>query len=137
MLITDISRFLLKSAKLAEDNIRDFLEDFANKSKEEIKGYAPVDKGDFQEAWGVTRVSRINNGFSVKVHNDKIYASAIEFGSSPGGKPWPNPGPKTAMKGGRIFSTQAIGGTINKVFNERTINAFTKDLVKEIMRAFK
>jgi hypothetical protein len=41
------------------------------------------------------------------------YWKPLEYGSAPGEKPWPNPGPKTRRgKGGRIFSKQAPSGFV-------------------------
>ena len=42
------------------------------------------------------------------------YWAPCEFGSRRGGRPWPNPGPRTVASGGRVYSSQAPGGFVFK-----------------------
>jgi hypothetical protein len=46
------------------------------------------------------------------------YWATVEFGSTPGEKPWPRPWKRTKEKDGRIFSKQAPGGFANKYFQK-------------------
>lgn len=107
---------------------------FALKATDRLKQAAPVDKGDFKASWAANRnVSSRgggNNLASAQITNSKSYAVAIEEGSVPGSQPWPKAsGVKTVIgPGGRIFSTQAVGGTINFIITD----ASGRDLAERI-----
>ena len=66
----------------------------------------PIDEGDAINSW--TPVNRDNTRLSFML--DVPYGQALDIGSTPGAKPWPNPGPKTALYKGRIFSDQVSDG---------------------------
>jgi hypothetical protein len=97
---------------------------FALKSVERLKQAAPVDKGDYKASWAANRnVSARgigNNIASAQITNSKVYGVAIEEGSVPGETPWPRAsGVKTVVgPGGRIFSSQAVGGTLKFIITD-------------------
>jgi len=102
-----------------------------------LKGLAPVDKGDLKEAWDEDGFTETPISISTHISNDLIYAPVIERGSKPGYKPWPTAREKTVQRNGRIWSTQAIGGTLDKVVNNRSATLIMKDVGKAIVRAFR
>jgi hypothetical protein len=64
--------------------------------------------GTAKMAW--TQPVSIGSG-EVTFSNDLPYICALEYGSIPGSRPWPNPGPRTMFAGeGNIYSRQAPGG---------------------------
>lgn len=130
--ISQIAKYIVESAAKADVRVTDSFEDFMAVFHADLKMLAPVDKGDFRESWESSII-----GSSATFSNRQPYAAAIEFGSAPGYDPWPSPGQKTTVSGGRIYSTQAVGGTINKVFDEKAVNAFAEKLAKSIVGAFK
>jgi len=107
---------------------------FALKSVDRLKQAAPVDKGDFRASWvanrNVSSRGAGNNLASAQITNSKKYAVAIEEGSVAGKQPWPKAsGVKTVIgPGGRIFSSQAVGGTLNFIITD----ASGKDLAEKI-----
>ena len=87
----------------------------------------------------------------MSIKNRKIQAVAIEGGSESGEFPWPSPTkgrkrvpvngrlpkklpPKTVMSKGRIWSTQAVGGTISKVITEKQINNICVGISKTVIQ---
>lgn len=134
--VNGLAQYIKRFGERADRNIFNTFESFVRFFEEDLKSKAPVDKGDFKEGWH-SETSRGMDQISAQISNDKVYASAIEFGSSPGEKPWPSPGPKTVMSNGRIFSSQAVGGTIEKTFDKENINDFAETIAKSILRAFK
>ncbi len=111
---------------------------FALKSVDRLKQAAPVDKGDFRASWAANRnVSSRgagNNLASAQITNSKKYGVAIEEGSVVGKQPWPKAsGVKTVMgPGGRIFSSQAVGGTLNFIITDASANDLAKKIADNI-----
>ena len=136
MKLEQLASYLTKSAKGAEIELAKEVKKSLREFVDDLKENAPVDTGKFKDSWSYD-VSVTGKGIKSIVSNDMVYASAIEFGSAPGEKPWPNPGPKTVMSGGRIFSSQAVGGTIEKTFNDANMQKFAEKLADAILRAFK
>lgn len=137
MKLNEIKRYIIQSGKNADKNLLISFNEFINISKAELESFSPVDKGDFKKSWKVLGTIKSQNRISTTIESNSPYAAAIEYGSAPGSKPWPNPGEKTVMSNGRIFSTQAVGGVIGKVFDDDKINSFVKELANTITKAFK
>ena len=137
MKINELKKDIIKSGKLSDNNVYKALQSFLVLVEKDLRDRAPVDSGDFRDSWESTPVTKGNNKLSAKILNSEIYASAIEFGSAPGEKPWPSPGPKTVMSGGRIYSSQAVGGTIGKALSDKNISNFAKKIAGSIIMAFK
>lgn len=134
---SEVEKYITESFKKANINLLSSFDSFVNLSNIELESESPVDKGDFKKLWKVLDVKKTQNKMTAKIENDSAYGTAIEYGSKPGSKPWPNPGEKTVMSNGRIYSTQAVGGVINKVFYDEKINMFAEDLANAITKAFK
>jgi hypothetical protein len=137
MKLADLANYIQKAALRADINISDSLGRHANIFENDLKMHAPVDKGDFKDSWSSSPITNKSGDKSVTISNDEVYSSAIEFGSVPGESPWPTPGPKTVMSGGRIFSTQAVGGTIDKTFSKENVRGFAIEIANSILRAFR
>lgn len=135
--INKIEEYIIKSGKKIDANILKSFNSFIKISNTELENESPVDKGDFKKLWDALSIKKTQSLLSSKIENSSAYASAIEYGSTPGSKPWPNPGEKTVMSEGKIYSTQAVGGVIGKVFNDNKVNAFVEDLAISIIKAFK
>lgn len=137
MKLDKIAKYIIEAGKKADSNLSNSFKVFLQLAEDELKSKAPVDKGDFKKSWEIYDTNYSQFGMSAKLGNDRPYAAAIEFGSVPGQNPWPNPGEKTTLSSGRIFSTQAVGGTIDTVFSERKIIAFAETLATSISKAFR
>lgn len=62
--------------------------------------------------------------------NTLAYILPLEYGSEPGEKPWPSPGPKTTLKDGRIYPIQADDGmlAVNIAKFRPTVEKIAKEL---------
>jgi hypothetical protein len=136
MLINELIQYIISSSNKADVNIASTFGDFLKDFESQLKEKAPVDTGEFKESWTSTEISG-SGTLRANITNNHVASGAIEFGSAPGSSPWPSPGPKTVMSSGRIFSSQAVGGTINKVFNDTNVKIFAEKIANSIMRAFK
>lgn len=136
MKLENFTKYLTNSAKEADIVLAKEVKNSLRSFVDELKENAPVDSGKFKDAWEYD-ISSSGKGLMATVSNDTVYASAIEFGSTPGQKPWPSPGPKTVVSGGRIYSSQAVGGTIEKTFNDANMQKFAEKIANAILRAFK
>ena len=96
----------------------------------QVINVTPRDKGTAAESW--TPVSKHEGGYSFG--NPLIYAGVLEYGSKLGSKPWPSAQKKTAEFRGRIYSTQAVGGFMQKV---QMGNIFSKAIREWLKTAFK
>jgi hypothetical protein len=95
-----------------------------NELRTEIIGRTPKDTGRARSKWSVIHEKANTLAFQLNVP----YGFALDSGSQQGARPWPRPGPKTAVyKGlnniyaGRIFSSQVAdgqGGITAEVFDE-------------------
>lgn len=79
---------------------------------------SPVDKGIFKTNWIPPVEALTENSITLSITNDTPYGIAIDEGSKLGSRPWPNPGPKTVLNKGRVFSTQAPEGAISPTIIE-------------------
>ena len=121
-----------------------------------IKSNSPVGKitdsrnypGFYRDSWRVSYANEAGTIAGFKIWNSAVQAEAIEFGSMPGSKPWPNPtvGRQTGGRGmnqngrtiyssGRIWSTQAIGGVFDRSITEKDIDDLTNDIQEVVMNA--
>lgn len=137
MKLDDIAKYIIAAGEKADNNLRSSFREFLSLSKDILESKAPVDSGDFKKSWEIHSTQFSSYKMRAILGNDRPYAGAIEFGSAPGQSPWPNPGEKTTMSGGRIYSTQAVGGTMDAAFSEKNVIKFAEGLAKAITRAFK
>jgi len=137
MRIEKLIDYIKNSSVKADENISSTFESFLRDFESQLKDAAPVDSGAFKEAWSSSGRQSSGGNLTASISNNSAYAGAIEFGSAPGSKPWPSPGPKTEMSGGRIYSSRAVGGTLDKVFNDVRMMKFAESLASSILRAFK
>lgn len=137
MKLGDLVTYIQRAAIRADRNITDTLERESMIFLNDLKMQAPVDKGDFKRSWETSSVTKESNSKTVSIYNDKAYSPAIEFGSIPGESPWPSPGQKTVMSSGRIFSTQAVGGTIENTFSNENVRKFAIEIANSILGAFR
>lgn len=137
MRIEKLIEYIKKSSVKADNNVSTTFGSFLKDFESQLKSAAPVDSGAFKEAWSSSGRQSSGGDLTASISNNSAYAGAIEFGSLPGSKPWPSPGEKTVMSGGRIYSSQAVGGTLDKVFNEVKFMEFAEAIADSILRAFK
>lgn len=94
-------------------------------ARSDLMTESPVGKtGNFRSSWEAASDIAPGEGTiaAASVWNPIIYAEPLEAGSRRGSRPWPSAGPRTKEKGGRIWSSQAVGGVINQVLTEKYIN---------------
>jgi len=99
-----------------------------------MKQYTPRDTGELSDNWKISKYDVSGDKKEAIISNDLDYAYPIEFGSKPKHKPWPNPGKRTMIFGGMIFSIQATGGVATNAIQDSnlndTIEHMSNDLVK-------
>ena len=137
MKIGAVKGYFVTVAIQADVNIDNTFDDYLSNSRQRLVDFAPIDSGDFKSLWKSSGVEDSGSKKSAIISNEAVYAPAIEFGSAPGKRPWPSPGDKTVEFQGRIFSSQAPGGTIDKVFDDEGIDSFTNNIANSIIMAFK
>ena len=104
-------------------NLEDELWFAAGAMNLEIVTTTPVDEGDLQASWSPP--SRMGPLHYLVAESNAVQVYAIEYGSIPGNHPWPSPGPRTQIGGGRIgegftdaapnvYSTQAPLGVVRR-----------------------
>ena len=128
--------YLRKSAISTDSQIKKILKNTSKDFLNELKKLAPIDKGDYKASWKLDENSA-SNSISVEFYNSMPYGFAIERGSTPGQRPWPSPGPRTILNNGKIYSKQAVGGTIDKVFSYKEILNLIEKIENEINKGFK
>jgi hypothetical protein len=79
--------------------------------RDELESATPVYTGHLANMW---KIADVRKGHA-RVTNPVYYARYIEFGSELHSHPWPSPGLRTSMMGGRVWSTQAIGGVTQNI----------------------
>jgi hypothetical protein len=102
-----------------------------------IKSIAPVDTGALKEDWKKETVNESAGELSISFSNSKPYSIDIELGSVPGKQPWPRVGQKTVFFDGRIYSSQAPFGTVEKVFNESNMHKLSKEILNRIFQVWR
>jgi len=112
-----------KIQKISKTMFKKFVIDNHRKIQKE----SPEDTGHFRASWELD-FKESGDTFRGEVTNPLPYASVIEFGSTPGKKPWPSPGPKTVLASGKIYSSQAVGGVVSKVVTDKNIEDFMQTL---------
>lgn len=141
------------AATVIVSNIRKQIRVVGMGIRDQLRELSPVDTGAYKRSWRfVTSNGNASDLISsVSIKNPKVQATAIEGGSTPGEFPWPSPTkgrkrvpvngrlprklpPKTVMSKGRIWSTQAVGGTISKVITEKQINNICVGISKIVVK---
>lgn len=112
-------------------NVKKELKIFVNNSEKSLKSLSPVDTEEFKNSWN----TEFKNNSAI-ISNNKEYARSLELGSKPGAKPWPNPGEKTKMFQGKIYSSQALGGIIDKAITEEDVDNLLESFDKIITKSF-
>ena len=131
---------LRKLAKAYDSVLKQELTCLLREVLSEVRKRSPVDTSTFQRRWKFTIES--GKGLSIgTVSNDLDYGRFLELGSEKGKPPWPKPGKRTTYgPGGRIFSTQAVGGIIGPMFEdlwfEKAVERFGRKFVERWLNAF-
>ena len=88
-------------------------------------------RGRTKKSWSQLTVDRSDTsiGFSL----DLPWARPLEYGSRRGERPWPNPGPRTMLYGGNVFSRQAPGGMAGPVFDEEEAEVIAGSILERIV----
>jgi hypothetical protein len=95
-------------------------------------------EGHAKAAWTAPLTTGDN---TIEFMNPLIYSIPLEFGSEPGSRPWPNPGPRTTLAsnfGGdtRVYSRQAPGGMFDPAVEEDlNITEMLNALIQQYMDA--
>ena len=102
--------------------------------RQELRQRAPVQSGEFREAWRIEPVKSIGGRvLRVSIYNTTIQAVAIEAGSKKGTSPWPSAkSPRTAEFAGRIWSSQAIGGTVTPMLSKSFVLNFSRRIANNV-----
>ncbi len=100
------------------------------------RSYSPVKRESgglsFSGGTGDGPVQRRSVGYSFG--NTAPYSHILETGSTPGKKPWPNVGPRTVLKDGRIYSSQAPGGIMETAEIEAYVNQTLPQLIEKYLK---
>jgi len=102
----------------------------------DIQRNTPVDKGALRAAWQLD-FKQTSDSYQGEINNSLPYAVPIEVGSTPGKRPWKSPGPKTVLSEGKIYSSQAVGGVVNKVVDDKSIDKFMTTLADIVDKVIK
>lgn len=102
-----------------------FITDVTKRVRSAIVEGTPVDTGEARASWGPIKKNEGGLSFQSTVP----YMLHLEKGSTPGEQPWPTPGPKTVMQGGKIYSSQAPGGIVATA----NVDAIMDELVKKFI----
>jgi len=94
-----------------ESDIYDIMQQITNEIRAKVIEVTPRDKGAAAGSW--TPVAKEEGGYSFG--SDLPYIRVLQYGSEKGAKPWPSRGPKTVEDRGRIYSSQAVGGFMQKI----------------------
>jgi len=113
-------------------SVKGFVDDTLKKIKDEV----PKDSGDYSKNWNVNNPPKSAGNLAfITFSNDLVYARPLEYGVTPGEKPWPSVGPKTVQYEGKIYSSQAPGGTAEPVIN-KSLDEFSSLLEKIVTDIF-
>ncbi len=111
--------------------LRKFMIDF--KTAAELR--SPVgETGDFRGDWSINDVGagEVNVIAASSLTNTRPYADPLEYGSLLGKKPWASAGPKTVVKNGRVWSSQAPEGVATYIIDDEGIDELLNELVNYI-----
>lgn len=120
------------------------LRDLAITYRNLLMGHTPVDTGWAKSQWmyrmaGALEAEFYNNATS---GGGYCYPLTLEYGSVPGQKPWPNPGPRTVLASNhegapRIYSRQAPGGISRPAFRELPVESVVEAVTKQLETMFR
>lgn len=96
--------------------------------KVELIRNTPVYSGALASKWTVESGGK---GL-VKVTNNSLYAEVVDTGSDVGSYPWPSAGKRTVKLGGKIWSSQAVGGMTKAIDDEFINNALEKYILSKL-----
>lgn len=104
----------------------------------EAKQRSPVDTGLFKSQWNIRPGPKTGRTIaSYSVTNNVSYGVHLERGSLPGSDPWPRVGKRTVFVGGRIWSTQAIGGVMQPTIDSLDIAHYADLYAASILRGLR
>ncbi len=105
----------------------------------ELMAASPVGKtGIFRSSWqGEVQISNTPKMLGeLSIWNPTIYGEPLEVGSKKGKRPWPSAGPRTKEAHGRIWSSQAVGGVIEKTIDAKYVKDASETLTEYILGGF-
>lgn len=112
-----------------------FLKDLADDLKDALSEATPVMSGDAAGNWYTRNVGKgaweIYNT-AKNVRNGYFYAIPLEHGSVLGERPWYNGGPRTVIRDGRVWSSQAVGGIVANTRLESIVDSAASVFLKEL-----
>lgn len=89
----------------------------------------PVDTGKAKAGWEAVRRNRGGISFG----NREVYTASLIEGSIPGSRPWPSVGPKTTASQGRIYSSQAPGGILEKAKVDEIVEKISAKVIEDVL----
>lgn len=117
------------------------LQEVAEEIKKNAESSTPIDTGKASQSWYLTPMKKVKNQWEINVANRAKskkgypYPRVLEFGSTPGQRPWPNVGPRTVLAQSpesgetRIYSSQAPGGIIFQAKKKEVIPKNKMDIL--------
>lgn len=108
---------------------------------------SPVKTGELRYGWRLGRAKSSSGVLaSISITNSVSHAAAIEYGIDPGSPthPWAlslrkdkkdTKKPSIVLKGGRIWSSSAVGGVSNRVISPATVRGLAKGVADSIIAA--
>jgi hypothetical protein len=122
------------------------LMDIAKKLRNAVVGRTPVGIPPDSPAPGTAKSSwtqpTVSGSHEVAFRSDVPYITTLEYGSFPGQRPWPRPGPRTTMadspEGSRsmIYSRQAPGGMFSWSVRHIDVDAVANTVLQAYLTAF-
>ncbi len=101
---------------------------------------SPVGKtGIYRSSWEADAEIFVDDAImgQISIWNPVIYSEPIEIGSKVGGRPWASAGPRTVEKGGRIWSSQAVGGVLDQVITEKVVRDMSEAFMEYVFKDIK
>jgi hypothetical protein len=130
--LNKVSAKLLKFNTAAKRGIEPVFRKFVTDIYTDITLRSPVDKGQYRADWELKSLSEPEYLVSMKIVNNMSYSGVMELGSPVGGNPWPNAGPKTVVKDGRVWSNQMPEPVAGGAVESADYNGLLKEISKSI-----